>query len=196
LQCVATCCSVLQSVAVCCSVLQCVATCCSVLQCVAMCCSVLHINSDHYECTCVVVCCSALQCTALCSSVLQCVAVCCSVLHLNGDHWDCACVSTQSPHPPPVHATRQLTRALPPPERACICVRVCVFERESLCERETGQTDPVYVCVCWEGGGKCVCSILRVELRGGGLGSSTISKNLMSPTPRRKWYLTTGRRAH
>jgi len=33
-------------------------------------------------------------------------------------------------------------------------------------------------------------------LKGGGLGSSTISKNLMSPTPRRKWYLTTGRRAH
>ena len=32
--------------------------------------------------------------------------------------------------------------------------------------------------------------------RGGGLGSSTISKNLVSPTPRRKWYLTTGRRAH
>ena len=35
-----------------------------------------------------------------------------------------------------------------------------------------------------------------VETRGGGLGSSTIFKNLMSPTPRRKWYLTTGRRAH
>ena len=34
------------------------------------------------------------------------------------------------------------------------------------------------------------------RLRGGGLGSSTIFKNLMSPTPRRKWYLTTGRRAH
>ena len=34
------------------------------------------------------------------------------------------------------------------------------------------------------------------ERWGGGLGSSTISKNLMSPTPRRKWYLTTGRRAH
>ena len=32
--------------------------------------------------------------------------------------------------------------------------------------------------------------------RGGGLGSSTIFKNLMSPTPRRKWYLTTGRRAY
>ena len=36
---------------------------------------------------------------------------------------------------------------------------------------------------------------LRVR-RGGVLGSSTIFKNLMSPTPRRKWYLTTGRRAH
>ena len=34
------------------------------------------------------------------------------------------------------------------------------------------------------------------QMRGGGLGSSTIFKNLMSPTPRRKWYLTTGRRAH
>jgi len=32
--------------------------------------------------------------------------------------------------------------------------------------------------------------------RGGGLGSSTIFKTLMSPAPRRKWYLTTGRRAH
>ena len=32
--------------------------------------------------------------------------------------------------------------------------------------------------------------------RGGGLGSRTIFKNLMSPTPRRKWYLTTGRRSH
>ena len=32
--------------------------------------------------------------------------------------------------------------------------------------------------------------------RGGGLGSSTIFKNLMSPTPRREWYLTTGRRFH
>jgi len=32
--------------------------------------------------------------------------------------------------------------------------------------------------------------------RGEGLGSSPIFKNLMSPTPRRKWYLTTGRRAH
>jgi len=39
-------------------------------------------------------------------------------------------------------------------------------------------------------------SFLGVMRRGGGLGSSTIIKNLMSPTPRRKWYLTTGRRAH
>jgi len=32
--------------------------------------------------------------------------------------------------------------------------------------------------------------------RGGGLGSRPFFKNLMSPTPRRKWYLTMGRRAH
>ena len=30
----------------------------------------------------------------------------------------------------------------------------------------------------------------------GGWGRVPFSKNLMSPTPRRKWYLTTGRRAH
>jgi len=28
----------------------------------------------------------------------------------------------------------------------------------------------------------------QLSMRGGGLGSSTIFKNLMSPTPRRKWY--------
>ena len=52
-----------------------------------------------------------------------------------------------------------------------------------------------------------LCHMLSCPARGGGLGSSTIrevggwgrvpfSRNLMSPTPRRKWYLTTGRRAH
>ena len=30
----------------------------------------------------------------------------------------------------------------------------------------------------------------------GGWGRLPFSRNLMSPTPRRKWYLTTGRRAH
>jgi len=36
----------------------------------------------------------------------------------------------------------------------------------------------------------------HIVRRGGGLGSRPIFKNLMSPTPRRKWYLTTGCRAH
>ena len=31
---------------------------------------------------------------------------------------------------------------------------------------------------------------------GGGWGRVPFSKKIMSPTPRRKWYLTTGRRAH
>ena len=30
----------------------------------------------------------------------------------------------------------------------------------------------------------------------GGWGRVPFSRNFMSPTPRRKWYLTTGRRAH
>ena len=36
--------------------------------------------------------------------------------------------------------------------------------------------------------------IVRREV--GGWGRVSFSRNLMSPTPRRKWYLTTGRRAH
>ena len=43
---------------------------------------------------------------------------------------------------------------------------------------------------------RCIQCAYRQDTIGGGLGSSTIFKNLMSPTPRRKWYLMTGRRAH
>jgi len=40
-------------------------------------------------------------------------------------------------------------------------------------------------------------SFIRVSQREvGGWGRVPFSKKLMSPTPRRKWYLTTGRRAH
>ena len=55
---------------------------------------------------------------------------------------------------------------------------------------DMAQSSMWYVSVNWRGGG------LRLPTRGGGLGSSIIFKNLMSSTPRRKWYLTTGRRAH
>ena len=69
-----------------------------------------------------------------------------------------------------------------------VCVCVCVY---------------VCACVCCS---VCVAvCVLQCQTRGGGLGSSRevggwgrvpFSRNLMSPTPRRKWYLTTGRRAH
>jgi len=42
----------------------------------------------------------------------------------------------------------------------------------------------------------CVNQAWLAEWRGGVLGSSTIFKNLMSPMPRLKWYLTTGRRTY
>jgi len=51
----------------------------------------------------------------------------------------------------------------------------------------------------WESG--LVCGILCNGISGkyrevGSWGRVPFSKKLMSPTPRRKWYLTTGRRAH
>ena len=79
-------------VAVCCSKLQCVVTCCSVLQwCVShllrssaphhSCCSVLQCVAVHYTVLqCVAVCCSMLQYVTMCRSMLQCVVVRCSVL--------------------------------------------------------------------------------------------------------------------
>ena len=45
----------------------------------------------------------------------------------------------------------------------------------------------------------CTSDLLCVqspEREVGGWGRVPFSKKLMSPTPRRKWYLTTGRRAH
>ena len=42
----------------------------------------------------------------------------------------------------------------------------------------------------------CVCGLCCVYREVGGWGRVPFSRNLMSPTPRRKWYLTTGRRAH
>ena len=45
---------------------------------------------------------------------------------------------------------------------------------------------------------KLVYACTKMEREGevGGWGRVPFSRNLMSPTPRRKWYLTTGRRAH
>jgi len=40
------------------------------------------------------------------------------------------------------------------------------------------------------------CTMSLKERGGGGWGRVPFSRNLMSPTPRRKWYLTTWRRAH
>jgi len=68
-----------------------------------------------------------------------------------------------------------------------MCICVCMYD---MC---------VYVCVSYRSTTGLVVGTTvarRANERGGELGSSTIFKNLMSPTPRRKWYLTTGRRAH
>jgi len=40
------------------------------------------------------------------------------------------------------------------------------------------------------------CHEEQLQREVGGWGRDPFSRNLMSPTPRRKWYLTTGRRFH
>ena len=47
-------------------------------------------------------------------------------------------------------------------------------------------------------GSSLPCTYSSQHARGevGGWGRDPFSRNLMSPTPRRKWYLTTGRRFH
>ena len=55
----------------------------------------------------------------------------------------------------------------------------------------------IYICICmYTYSFRAQETWMLFRTRDGGLGSSTIFKNLMSPSPRRKWYLTTGRRAH
>jgi len=72
---------------------------------------------------------------------------------------------------------------------ACVCVSVCVYVYVCMCVRVSGKREKnrgasMLNTLCWS----------RREV--GGWGRVPFSKNLMSPTPRRKWYLTTGRRAH
>ena len=76
---------------------------------------------------------------------------------------------------------------------ACVCrLRVCIFEM-SIHVWSIRHVNP------WhddrECEGQCMCRI-EWEREVGGWGRVPFSRNLMSPTPRRKWYLTTGRRAH
>jgi len=59
-----------------------------------------------------------------------------------------------------------------------------VLHRETLL---THSTSP-------DSGAKTLATISKGEV--GGWGRVPFSRNLMSPTPRRKWYLKTGRRAH
>jgi len=54
------------------------------------------------------------------------------------------------------------------------------------------ETHQVPTLLDWCAVGWCKSSSREVE----GWGRDPFSRNLMSPTPRRKWYLTTGRRFH
>jgi len=51
-----------------------------------------------------------------------------------------------------------------------------------------------HVWTSWHDTHECRCSARPGEV--GGWGRDPFSRNFMKPTPRRKWYLTTGRRFH
>ena len=70
----------------------------------------------------------------------------------------------------------------------CLCLCLCLCLSHVYCYACCVLLCRSHVFVCL-----CLYHILREV---GGWGRVPFSRNLMSPTPRRKWYLTTGRRAH
>jgi len=94
----------------------------------------------------------------------------------------------------------------------CVCVRACVCERERVCMCMCSCVCEwvcscvyVRVCVCIVAicvffFCLCTCQIHTFDFvrsrEVGGWGRDPFSRNFMKPTPRRKWYLTTGRRFH
>ena len=93
------------------------------------------------------------------------------------------------------------SRPQPPTSRAvneCVlrtCMNVC-YVRCVYDMNECVQCTCMNVCYvrCMYDMYKCVLYVIHGEV--GGWGRGPFSRILMSPTPRRKWYFTTGRRAH
>jgi len=74
--------------------------------------------------------------------------------------------------------------------KLCVCMCVCACVCACVCVPTTTRRDYTdNLCVC-------LVSTFVHSREVGGWGRVPFSKNLMSPTPRRKWYLTTERRAH
>ena len=87
----------------------------------------------------------------------------------------------------------------------CVCVYVCVCVRLGSCWPYSACVYLYTYIMCvyvWECVCVCICLCVSRQLLAlqlgevGGWGRVPFSRNLMSPTPRRKWYLTTGRRFH
>jgi len=192
---------VVQCVAVCCHgcrVLPCVAVCCRVLPCVAVCVMPIHTHAHSHTGAAIKIRCSVLQCVAVCCSVLQCVAVCvsCTYTHTQGlpsrvntiwqiypthfareSHMRLVCTINGARNPRPACGVGSSRR-----------VAMC-HVWPTMCSAATG----LFCHTCWP---SLSASVPALEGEVGGWGRVPFSKNLMSPTPRRKWYFTTGRRAH
>ena len=193
LQWCAVCCSAVQCVAVLCSVLQCVAMRCSVIQSVAVCCSVLQCVAVLQRAT---ECCSVLQCAAVCCSVLECAVAFCIALqcaalcwHNSQEIWSSVtrfihmCHALMS-----CHMTLKKTNI-----RCWWCVAVCCSVLQCVAMHCNVLQ---WVNIIFEDADHPWHDSSMSSGEVGGWGRVPFSRNLMSPTPRRKWYLTTGRRAH
>jgi len=145
---------------------------------VCICCISVHlymcVRVNAYMCTCVCVClciCGwVLYLCVLPASGYMCVSKCCCIgasMHL----FTCVFIYTCIP----LHLTRSLALVLSPSLHSPRGLFLAFF-------RSRRRTPSL----------SCSPSLREV----GGWGRVPFSRNLMSPTPRRKWYLTTGRRAH
>ena len=138
--------------------------------------------THNFMLQCVIVCCSVLHCTSLCCSVLHSVAMCSlcwvalSFLALSFQH-TIKLSATQ-------HSASQHTR-------------VSNTQGNSVPPDTQDRLGKLSDSVCWE---RYMTTLPHRNMRRreevGGWGRVPFSRNLMSPTPRRKWYLTTGRRFH
>jgi len=90
----------------------------------------------------------------------------------------------------PQNAHRLPHAAKPPPYEACMVRCLCV---RHVMSHVTRMNESCHTCAAGRSP-HAACTMRCREV--GGWGRVPFSRNLMSPTPRRKWYLTTGRRFH
>ena len=168
----------------------------------------------HVFCVCVAKCCRLHFCVAVCCSAPQIVALCCSMYHT---HAHCCTESVYVRIYMYVHMqnTLQYTAVYRHCKTHCNTLQQTAIDCNRLQQTATRyahksskpshdkHSDYVYTQdstqhtlqhTATNTRSQCITQSTRGEV--GGWGRDPFSRNFMKPTPRRKWYLTTGRRFH